>query len=82
MSKNKPNSIEASIDGALDEIETLADEIRVKLHLASMDARDVWNRDLSPRLDHAREHAKDAKGASKKAINDTLAALRSFSATL
>lgn len=82
MSNKKINAVEGSVGGALDQIETLADEIRVKLHLASMDARDLWDRDLAPRLEHAREHAKEAQGASKKAIQDTLAALKSFSASL
>jgi hypothetical protein len=70
------------IERALGELETLSDEIRVKLHLAGMDARDTWSKDLEPRLDSARQHAKEAKAASKKVLEDTVAAFKSFSKTL
>ena len=36
------------------ELETLAGEIRVKLHLAGMEANDLWNRELEPRLTAAK----------------------------
>lgn len=32
------------------ELKRLADEFRVKAHLASMDARDSWESELKPRL--------------------------------
>ena len=75
-------SLGASIDQALSELETLSDEIRVKLHLASMDARATWDKDLEPKLEEARRHAREAKAASKKAIEDTVAAFKSFSTQL
>jgi hypothetical protein len=74
--------VESSVNEALDELEKVSDEIRLKLHLAGMDARDRWNKDLAPRLENARAHAKEARSASKKAIEDTLEALRSFAASL
>jgi hypothetical protein len=70
------------IERALGELETLSDEIRVRIHLAGMDARDTWSKDLEPRLESAREHAKEAKAASKKVLEDTVAAFKSFSETL
>jgi len=33
-------------------MQRLRDEIRLKMHLASMDAKDEWNR-LEPQIDHA-----------------------------
>ena len=71
-----------TIDKALDELETLSDEIRVKIHLAGMDARKTWSENLEPKLDEARVHARDAKAASKKAIDDTLAAFKAFAQQL
>lgn len=63
------------IDEALNELETLSDEIRLKVHLAGMDAQDAWQK-LEPRLFEAREHAREATAASKAAIQETLAAVR------
>jgi CBS domain-containing protein len=66
------------IEDALAELETLTGEIRVKLHLAGMNANDVWNTKLEPRLFEARKNARVAKEASKAVIHDTIAAFRSF----
>jgi hypothetical protein len=71
-----------TIDEALDELETLSDEIRVKLHLGGMDARKTWDENLEPKLAEARVHARDARTASKKAIDDTIAAFKAFAAQL
>ena len=75
-------SLEESIDHALANLETVADQIRVKLHLASMDANVVWNEKMEPRLFDARAHASEAKAASKLAIEDALKAFEAFAHSL
>lgn len=70
------------IEEALTELETVTDEIRVKLHLAGMDANDTWSKTFEPRLDDARAHAREAKEASKAAIKDTLKAFKEFASSL
>lgn len=75
-------SLEESIDHALTNLETVADQIRVKLHLASMDANVVWNEKMEPRLFEARAHASEAKAASKLAIEDALKAFEAFAHAL
>lgn len=70
------------LDVLIDDLEQLADEIRVKLHLAEMDARDVWENVLEPRLAKARLHAKEASTASKASVDETMKALREFARTL
>jgi hypothetical protein len=35
---------------ALDEVKRLRDEVRVRIHLAGMDAKDAWHK-LEPRID-------------------------------
>lgn len=74
--------LEQSIDKAIDELEAVADQIRVKLHLASMDATTMWNEKLEPRLFEARVHASDAKLASKAAIDDAVKAFEAFARSL
>jgi hypothetical protein len=48
------------INTSLAEIRTIADEVRVKLHLASLEARSTWER-LQPELAQL-ERAAEAKG--------------------
>lgn len=75
-------SLEESIDHAIDNLETLADQIRVKLHLANMDANVLWNTKMEPRLFEARIHASEAKAASKLAIDDAVKAFEAFAHSL
>lgn len=74
--------IRKELDEALAAVEELADETRVKLHLASMDARTRWSTSIEPRLFEARQHAKEARASSKVAIADTMKALRAFADSL
>jgi hypothetical protein len=75
-------SLEASIDKAINELETVTDEIRVKLHLAGMDANVVWKEKMEPRLFDARAHASEARVASRHAIEDAVKAFKAFAASL
>ncbi len=75
-------SIERSLEEVATELEKVGDEIRLKLHLASMDANLAWTEKLEPKLFEARNHAREAKVASKAAIQDTIKAFKDFSAAL
>ncbi len=70
--------IRKGLNEGVNELEQMADEIRVKLHLAGMDAKDAWNK-LEPRLDEARRHA---AAGSRKAFDDILTSFRDFRKTL
>ena len=78
----KKSEIEQEIDRAMNDLEQVADEVRVKLHLARLDMKDAWSLKLEPRLFEARVHAKEATAASKNAIESTLKAIREFAAVL
>jgi hypothetical protein len=66
---------EKPIDDLMDEIQTMSDEIRVKIHLAGMDAKTTW-RKLEPRLEEAKAHATNATDSSVHALRDLAKALR------
>lgn len=70
------------LEDTMSELERLADEVRLKLHLAGMDARDAWDKTLEPKLVDARRHAKEASTASRAAIDDTVKAIRDFAKSL
>ena len=82
MGTAKKTDFEASVEQALADLETVTDQIRVKLHLASMDANAAWNEKLEPRLFEARVHAREAGAASKAAIEDAVKAFKEFAAAL
>ena len=82
MGTAKRTPLGRSIDNALSELETVTDEIRMKLHLANLDAAATWNEKLEPRLYEARKHACEAKKASKAAIDDAVTAFKEFAAAI
>jgi hypothetical protein len=82
MDRATKGDLRKGIDAALSDLEQLADEVRVKLHLANLQAKDTWNRKLEPRLDQARRHAQEATSASKAAVEETVKALREFARSL
>ena len=82
MGTAKKSDLEVSVNNALSDLETVSDEIRVKLHLAGMDANSAWSEKREPRLFEAREHARQAKDASKAAIEDAVKAFKEFAAAL
>lgn len=62
----------------LAELEQLTDEIRVKLHLANMDAKDAWRTRWEPRLLQVRRQAREATASSAHVLEDLIQALREF----
>ena len=80
--KMTAENLEKGLDEMVAELESLGTEIELKLKLASMDARDTWDKKLEPKLFEARAHAKEAKDEAKKAVLDTLKAFKEFAAVL
>lgn len=72
------SELRKDVDHAMNDLEQLADEVRVKIHLAELDAKQMWEKTLEPRLFTARVHAKEATAASKAAIEVTIKAFRDF----
>lgn len=67
----------------LAELRTMADEIRVQLHLAGMDAKDKWNRDLEPKLFSFEKRVElEVTAATKTAAHDLREAMHHFRGSL
>lgn len=63
-------------------LRTLRDEIRGKVHLASLDAKQQWNA-FEPRVHSALERAaSDVSKASHTAVHEVTEALKNLGATL
>ena len=61
----------------LSHLQTLRDEVLVRLHLASMDLKDQWNK-LEPHLADVEKKAVDASEASRTLIHDAVKKLEKF----
>lgn len=78
----KPSRLRARFDDQIHELEQMRDEIRVKVHLAGMNAKDVW-RDLEPKIDKLErdaaaegENIADATLTFAKNLRDAVRKLR------
>ena len=58
-----------------DELKRLRDEIRVKLHLASLEARDRWN-ELEPSMGQVEKLAREVNEALKRKLGELRDRLR------
>ena len=80
---NPETTPKEDIKRTLSELRTMADEIRVQLHLAGMDAKDKWNRDLEPKLFAFEKRAEKEVGAAlKTAAHDLREAMKSFRSSI
>jgi len=62
-------------------LRTLRDEIKVKLHLAGMDAKDQWAK-LEPELFKVERAAENATDTSKKLLDEALTRLMALKDSL
>ncbi len=61
----------------LGRLKMLRDEIRVDIHLASMEARDKW-KELEPVLHDAEKLAEDVSDVSRRAMEELVEKFRHF----
>lgn len=61
--------LEHQMQDLADELKRLRDEIRVKLHLAGLEARDRWN-ELEPSMGQVEKLAREVNEASKRKLGD------------
>ncbi len=59
----------------LTQLRQLRDELRVRIHLAGMDARDEWNK-LEPKIEEAEKIAKDATTGAADMVRDVVKRLQ------
>jgi len=82
MGTKMTQKVGVELERMLGELEGLADDIRVRLHLANLEAKTLWNDTLEPRLFEARDKAREASHASKVALDETVERLKAFSVEL
>jgi len=61
-----------AFETGLDELRTLRDEVRLKLHLAGRDVKDQWESTFEPKLEKLEQQARSATDNTVDAIRDAL----------
>ncbi len=69
--------LKSEMKKGLDLLRTLRDEVKVKLHLAGMEAKDQWAK-LEPELSKVERAADQATESSKKLLDETLKRLKAI----
>jgi hypothetical protein len=65
----------------LEQLTTLRDEVRVRLHLAGMEVKDEWNK-LEPHLFDVEQSAKEATESSRRALAEAVDRLKKLRESL
>jgi hypothetical protein len=79
---NEPKSdVKTDMNKTLSHLQTLRDEVRVRLHLAGMDAKDEWGK-LDPLIAQVEGAAHEASEATQRAALDLVERLEKLRAKL
>lgn len=78
---NITSELKSDLNKSLASLQTLRDEIRVRLHLAGMDAKDAWDK-LEPKLLDAEKLAEDVSEASRNALREIVEKVKEFRSSL
>jgi hypothetical protein len=87
MKEKKETTMTNKADGndtrsVTDRLSTLRDEIRLHLHLASLDVRKEWDETLEPKVLEAERAARDIAEKPQAAVSDLVERLERFVARL
>jgi polyhydroxyalkanoate synthesis regulator phasin len=74
--------IKHEVDKGLSKLSTLRDEIRLQLHLASLDAKKEWDEKVEPKVLEAESAAKHATEASMVVVHEAVDRLEKFAKQL
>lgn len=72
------NSIKDEVEKNIEKLAGLRDEVKLKLHLASLDVKQEWDEKLSPRVFEAETAAKNITESSRTAISEVVAKVEEF----
>lgn len=72
------STIKAEVEKNIEKLAGLRDEVRVRLHLASLDAKQEWDDKIAPHVLDAEEAAKSLTDASVSKVEDAIAKVQQF----
>lgn len=71
-------TIKAEVEKSIEKLVGMRDEVRVRLHLASLDARQEWDDKIAPHVLEAESAAKSLTEASRAKVQDAIAKVEAF----
>ena len=74
----RTEQIKEEVDKNLERLRTLRDEIRVQLHLASLDAKQEWDEKLAPKLFEVEQSAKEKSEPARMKAKELVDKLEEF----
>jgi hypothetical protein len=72
------DEIKHEVDKNIEKLATLRDEVKVRLHLASLDAKKEWDDKLAPRVADMEQSAKNITEASRGTMKELIARVEEF----
>ena len=72
------SNIKAEVEKNITKLAGLRDEVKVKLHLASLDAKQEWDDKIAPHVLDAETAAKSITDASKAKVEDAIKRVETF----
>lgn len=80
--KTITEDVKSELNKGIERLGTLRDEVKLHLHLASLDAKQEWDEKLEPRINEVQSSAQQATDASRVAITDLVKRVEGFYAKL
>lgn len=65
-------TLKTSFESGLQELRTMRDEIRVRLHLAGKEAREQWEKHLEPHVGRIEKQLKETREDALDSVKDAL----------
>ncbi len=72
------DDIKAEFDKGLAKLTELRDEVKIQLHLASLDAKKEWDDTLSPKLFEVEQSAKNFTESSRTSVTELVSKVEDF----
>ena len=74
--------VKSEVNKGIERLGTLRDEVKLHLHLASLDAKQEWDEKLEPRINEVQSSAQQISDASRDAVSDLVKRVEGFYAKL
>lgn len=74
--------IKDEVEKNVERLTSLRDEVKLKLHLATLDAKQEWDERIEPRVNEVEQAAKSITESSRSTLNEIVAKLEDFLARI
>ncbi len=76
--KSITDDVKNEVNKGIEKLTMLRDEVKLHIHLASLDAKQEWNDKLEPRINEVQNAAHNATEASRQAVHELVAHVEGF----